>query len=108
MQVGTVKHYNALKRKGIPTILFVNKMDKEGVDVEAVIAAIKAQLNKDAACFAYPSGQSASFNGFVDLVKNNFVGLDGKVGEIPGAFADKVAELHGALNEEIAKTDDAL
>ena len=97
VQVGTVKHYNALRRKGIPTILFVNKMDKEGVDVDAVIDAIKAQLNKDAVCFAYPDGQSASFKGFVDLVNNNYVGLDGKV-----------AELNGALNEEIAKTDDAL
>ena len=108
VQVGTVKHYNALKRKGIPTILFVNKMDKEGVDTEAVLGAIKAQLSKDAVCFAYPNGQSASFNGFVDLVKNNFVGLDGKVGEIPGALGDKVAELHSALSEEVAKTDDAL
>ena len=108
VQVGTVKHYNALRRKGIPVILFVNKMDKEGVDTDGVIAAIKAQLNKDAVCFAYPNGQSASFNGFVDLVKNNFVGLDGKVGEIPGNLADKVAELHSALSEEIAKTDDAL
>ena len=108
VQVGTVKHYNALKRKGIPVVLFVNKMDKEGVDTDGVIAAIKAQLNKDAVCLAYPNGQSASFNGFVDLVKNNFVGLDGKVGEIPGALADKVAELHSALSEEVAKTDDAL
>ena len=108
VQVGTVKHYNALRRKGIPTLLFVNKMDKEGVDTEAVIAAIKAQLNKDAVCFAYPDGQSASFKGFVDLVKNNYVGLDGKAGEIPGGLADKVTELHAALNEEIAKTDDAL
>ena len=108
VQVGTVKHYNALRRKGIPTILFVNKMDKEGVDVDAVIDAIKAQLNKDAVCFAYPDGQSASFKGFVDLVSNNYVGLDGKVAEIPANLADKVAELNGALNEEIAKTDDAL
>lgn len=108
VQVGTVKHYNALRRKGIPTILFVNKMDKEGVDVDAVIDAIKAQLNKDAVCFAYPDGQSASFKGFVDLVNNNYVGLDGKAGEIPANLADKVAELNGALNEEIAKTDDAL
>ena len=108
VQVGTVKHYNALRRKGIPTILFVNKMDKEGVDVDAVIDAIKAQLNKDAVCFAYPDGQSASFKGFVDLVNNNYVGLDGKVADIPANLADKVAELNGALNEEIAKTDDAL
>ena len=108
VQVGTVKHFNALKRKGIPTILFVNKMDKEGVDVDEVLNAIKTQLSKEAVCLAYPSGQSASFNGFVDLVKNNFVGLDGKAGEIPAALADKVAEMHGALNEEVAKTDDAL
>ena len=108
VQVGTVKHYNALRRKGIPTILFVNKMDKEGVDVDAVIDAIKAQLNKDAVCFAYPDGQSASFKGFVDLVNNNYVGLDGKAGDIPANLADKVSELNGALNEEIAKTDDAL
>ena len=108
VQVGTVKHYNALRRKGIPTILFVNKVDKEGVDVDAVIDTIKAQLNKDAVCFAYPDGQSASFKGFVDLVNNNYVGLDGKVADIPANLADKVAELNGALNEEIAKTDDAL
>ena len=108
VQVGTVKHYNALKRKGIPTILFVNKMDKEGVDTDGVLAAIKAQLNKDAVCFAYPNGQSASFAGFVDLVKNNYVGLDGKIGDVPANLADKVAELHSALSEEVAKTDDAL
>ena len=108
VQVGTVKHFNALRKKGIPTILFVNKMDKEGVDTDEVMGAIKAQLSKEAVCLAYPSGQSASFNGFVDLVKNIFVGLDGKVGEIPAALGDKVAELHGALNEEVAKTDDAL
>ena len=45
VQVGTVKHYNALRKKGIPTILFVNKMDKEGVDVDAVMEAIRTQLS---------------------------------------------------------------
>ena len=102
VQVGTIKHYNALKRKGIPTILFVNKMDKEGVDTDAVIDAIKAQLSKDAACFAYPNGQSASFKGFVDLIKNVFVGLDNKEGAIPADFNDKVEEMHGLLSEKVA------
>ena len=73
VQVGTVKHFNALRKKGIPTILFVNKMDKEGVDTEEVIGAIKAQLSKEAVCLAYPNGQSASFNGFVDLVKTTLL-----------------------------------
>ena len=102
VQVGTVKHYNALRRKGIPTVLFVNKMDKEGVDVDAVIDAIKTQLSKDAVCFAYPHGQSASFDGCADLVNGGFVKLDGKPGDLPGDFAGKVEEMHGALCEKIA------
>ena len=102
VQVGTVKHFNALKRKGIPTILFVNKMDKEGVDVDAVVDAIRTQLSKDAVCFAYPQGQSASFKGFADLIQNKFVGLDNKASDIPGDFAGKVEEMHGALCEKVA------
>ena len=102
VQVGTVKHYNALRKKGIPTILFVNKMDKEGVDVDEVLNAIRTQLSKDAACFAYPHGQSASFDGCADLVNGGFVKLDGKPGDMPGDFAGKVEEMHGALCEKIA------
>ena len=102
VQVGTVKHYNALRKKGIPTILFVNKMDKEGVDVDAVMEAIRTQLSKDAACFAYPHGQSASFDGCADLVNGGFVKLDGKPGDMPGDFAGKVEEMHGLLCEKIA------
>ena len=102
VQVGTVKHYNALRKKGIPTILFVNKMDKEGVDVDAVMEAIRTQLSKDAVCFAYPHGQSASFDGCADLVNGGFVKLDGKPGDMPGDFAGKVEEMHGLLCEKIA------
>ena len=102
VQVGTVKHYNALRKKGIPTILFVNKMDKEGVDVDEVLNEIRTQLSKDAACFAYPHGQSASFDGCADLVNGGFVKLDGKPGDLPGDFAGKVEEMHGALCEKIA------
>ena len=102
VQVGTVKHYNALRKKGIPTILFVNKMDKEGVDVEEVLNEIRNQLSKDAACFAYPHGQSTSFDGCADLVNGGFVKLDGKAGDLPGDFAGKVEEMHGALCEKIA------
>ena len=102
VQVGTVKHYNALRKKGIPTILFVNKMDKEGVDVDAVMEAIRTQLSKDAACFAYPHGQSASFDGCADLVNGGFVKLDGKPGDMPADFQGKVEEMHGLLCEKIA------
>lgn len=108
VQVGTIKHYNALRRKGIPTIIFANKMDKEGVDTEAVLVAIKEQLHKEAVCFAYPHGNGDSFNGYVDLVKNVYIAADGKVGDIPSDLSNKAEELHNVLLEEVAKTDDVL
>lgn len=108
IQVGTIKHFNALRRKGIPTILFVNKMDKDGVDIDGVLAAIKDHLTKEAVCFAYPHGQSAAFDGFADLINNTFIKADGKAGDMPGDFAGKVEEKRSALMEEVAKTDDVL
>ena len=36
VQVGTIKHWNQLKRRGIPTFIFVNKMDKEGANPDFV------------------------------------------------------------------------
>ncbi|MCQ2800789.1 MAG: elongation factor G [Bacilli bacterium] len=108
VQVGTVKHYNALRKKGIPTIIFVNKMDKEGVDTEAVLNAIKNQLNKGAVPFSYPHGQANTFDGYVDLIKHQYYKLDGSQADLPADLNGKVEELHGALLEEVAKTDDAL
>ena len=108
VQVGTIKHYNALRKKGIPTIVYVNKMDKEGVDTEAVLDAIKNQLNKGAVPFSYPHGQSNSFDGYVDLIKHQYYKLDGSKADLPADLNGKVEELKGALNEEVAKTDDAL
>lgn len=108
IQVGTKKHYTALHHKGVPILIFVNKMDKEGVDTEAVLAAIKAQLNKDAVCFAYPHGQGSSFDGYADLVKNVFVKADNTIGDMPADFQNKAQDMRDILLEEVAKTDDAL
>ena len=108
VQVGTIKHYNALRKRGIPTIVYVNKMDKEGVDTEAVLDAIKNQLNKGAVPFSYPHGQANTFDGYVDLIKHQYYKLDGSKADLPAELNAKVEELHGALSEEVAKTDDAL
>ena len=45
VQVETIKHWNMLRKKGIPTLIYVNKMDKESVDFEALLDEIL--LNED-------------------------------------------------------------
>lgn len=100
VQVGTVKHWKQLRRRGIPTLIYLNKMDKDGVEFDEVLHEMKEKLGKNVLAFTYPLGQRAAFNGFVDCV---FMG-----GDIPSDVKGEVETLHAAIVEEVAKTDDAL
>ena len=111
VQVGTVKHYNLLKKKGVPTLLFVNKMDKEDVDFEAVLAEIREKLGANVVSFCYPLGKAKGFDGFanaVDLKAHIYNGKECVEAEIYPDKRDKILELHNTIVEEVAKTDDAL
>ena len=111
VQVGTVKHYNLLKKKGVPTFLFVNKMDKEDVDFEAVLAEIREKLGANVVSFCYPLGKAKGFDGFanaVDLKAHIYNGKECVEAEIYPDKRDKILELHNTIVEEVAKTDDAL
>ena len=111
VQVGTVKAWNRLQHDKIPTILFLNKMDKEGVDFDALLGEIQEKLGKNAIPFSYPLGKEANFNGFADCVSMKARIFDGKQvvdGEIPADLVSKCEELHAQISEEVAKTDDAL
>ena len=111
VQVGTVKHWNTLRRKNIPTFIFVNKMDKDQVNFEEVLAEIREKLGKNAIPFCYPLGHGAGFDGFanvVDLKAHRLEGGKEVEGDIHEDKMAKVNELHDAILEEVAKTDDVL
>ncbi len=111
VQVGTVKHYNQLKKKGVPTFIFVNKMDKDDVDFEAVLEDIRERLGKEVISFAYPLGHEKSFDGFanaVDLKAHVYNGKECVEAEIYPDKRNKVLELHNTIVEEVAKTNDEL
>ena len=111
IQVGTIKHWNQLRKRGIPTIIFVNKMDKENVNFDEVLNDIKEKLGKEAMPFCYPLGHDSGFDGFanaVDLKAHVYNGKECVEAEIHEDKKDKVLELHNAILEEVAKSDDAL
>ncbi len=111
VQVGTVKHWKALRKAGIPTFIFVNKMDKDQVDFENVLAEIREKLGKNAIPFCYPLGHGANFDGYANAVVNKAFKLNGKAESETDIHEDKKAklqELHDAISEEVAKTDDVL
>lgn len=111
VQVGTVKHWNHLRRRGIPTFIYVNKMDKENIDFDAVLEDIREKLGKNAIPFTYPLGHDRGFDGFVNVVDLKARIYNGKEcvdGEIYEDKKQKVFELHNTIVEEVAKTDDEL
>ena len=111
VQVGTIKHFKQLKKKGVPTFIFVNKMDKEEVDFELVLEEIREKLGKEVISFCYPLGHEKAFDGFanaVDLKAHIYNGKECVEAEIYPDKRAKILELHNTIVEEVAKTDDVL
>lgn len=48
VEVGTERAWQLLEEAGLPSIIFINKLDKEGVDVHKVLVDIKERLSKKA------------------------------------------------------------
>lgn len=111
VQVGTIKHYKLLRKKGVPTFIFVNKMDKEEVDFDILLDEIREKLGKEVISFCYPLGHEKSFDGFanaVDLKAHIYNGKECVEAEIYPDKRAKILELHNTIVEEVAKTNDEL
>ncbi|MEU6724828.1 elongation factor G [Nonomuraea wenchangensis] len=64
-------------RHGVPRVAFVNKMDRAGADLDAVVAAIRARLHPAPLPVQLPIGAEDGFRGVVDLVRMRALVWDG-------------------------------
>lgn len=111
VEVQTIKHWNLLRKKNIPTIIYVNKMDKENVKFENVLAEIREKLGNSAIPFSYPMGKNDNFDGFVNVVTlkaRKYNGTDCEDAEIYDDKKAKVFELHNTMVEAVAQTSEEL
>ena len=111
VQVGTIKHWRTLRRRNIPTIIYVNKMDKENINFENILNDIRTKLGKNAVPFTYPIGHESDFDGFVnvvDLKARKYNGVECVDDEIYPDKRAKVYELHNTICEAVASTNEEL
>lgn len=111
IQVGTVKHWQMLRKKHIPTIIFLNKMDKENANFDSLLENIQSNLGKTAVPFCYPIGHEQHFDGFVNVVDLKARKYNGKECVDDIIYDDKklkVFELHNMICEAVAQTSDDL
>lgn len=111
VEVETVKHWNLLRKKNIPTLVFVNKMDKENVVFENILTEIREKLGKNAIPFCYPMGHNDNFDGFVNVVTLKARKYNGQICEDAEIYDDKklkVFELNNMMVEAVAQTSEEL
>lgn len=109
----TVKFANIVKDRNLPTVIAVNKMDRERADFSKTLEEMKDALPFTPVVLQLPIGAEDNFKGYVDVVTGKAYLFDGDKGtvsetEIPADLVEIVAEYKESLMENVAETDDEL
>lgn len=111
VQVGTERVWKEVRKKKIPTVIFINKMDKENVNFDNVLKDIEDKLGKEAVPFAIPIGKEDKFEGYVDVVDLKGYVFDASGRKEVEVYADNKAraeELNTEILEAVASTSEEL
>ncbi|HEY5749394.1 MAG TPA: elongation factor G [Chryseolinea sp.] len=99
---------------GVPRIIMVNKMDRQGADFIRVVNEIQEKLNAVAVPIQLPLGAEDSFSGVIDLIGwkallwNNADGKSFEVTDIPAPMLDLAGHWRQNLLEQLALVDEAI
>jgi elongation factor G len=100
---------------GVPRICFVNKMDRIGANFDRCVQMIIDRLGAKPLVIQLPIGVEADFVGVIDLVrmkaitwKDESLGAEFVVGEIPAAYKAKAEEARAKLVELAVEVDDTV
>ena len=98
----------------VPTIIYVNKMDRDAADFYGCVDSIRDRLKTNPLPIQLPIGEADTFSGIIDLltmkaeVYEDDLGTKIDIVEIPEEYKAKAQQLHDQLVETIVETDDAL
>ncbi len=111
IDIGTEQVLADLSELNIPTIIFINKMDKENIKFEELIDTLHNMIGNQAVPFLWPIVEDGDFKGYVDLVDMKTRVLEGQKiidKPMPDYLSDKVEELREKIFESVAETSEEL
>jgi elongation factor G len=99
----------------VPRICFVNKMDRIGADFKRTFEQITTKLGGNPVAIQLPIGAEDKFIGVVDLIrmksityKDETMGADYVVGEIPADMLEDAKHFREQLIEKVSEADDKI
>ncbi len=100
-------------RYGVPSIVFVNKMDRTGADFYEVERQIEERLNGNPVPIQLPIGAEENFEGVIDLVKMKEIVWDAEAAmgsayheqDIRPELQEQAEEYHNKMIEKISEAE---
>jgi elongation factor G len=107
------KVWSWAREAGIPTLGFVNKLDRTDIDLDACLAAVGEALGVRPTLLHVPIGEGESFRGVASVVSGKAFLYDGdsgkcSIGDAPDDVAARIEDLKATLVEDAAEGDDEL
>ena len=110
----TLKFADLIAENNIPSMIVINKMDRERANFDKTVDEIREQLPFSPAVIQLPIGSEENFKGMVDLISGKafLFDSDGKgemnETEIPDDMTEMVETYREGLMESVAETDEEL
>ncbi|MBB3152723.1 ribosomal protection tetracycline resistance protein [Paenibacillus endophyticus] len=96
VQAQTEVIWHALRERNIPTLIYVNKMDRIGADAERTLKQVRRLLSSQAAPIQAPLGTEDSFTGSMSVL------------DIAGEDTEEAQGYLQLLEESVAESEEAL
>lgn len=105
--------WGLIREAGLPCMVFVNDLDKEGTAFAAMCEHLAKELEMPAVALMLTNGEAAELNGTVDLLQNCVVTArpdraQAELSPVPSEWRERTDQGRRRLMEMVAETDEAL
>lgn len=112
VQVGHELFWSEARHLGIPSMVFVNKLDRERASFERTLDEISSKLGTGFAPLQVPIGSEADFSGVADVLDLKAFTYSGdpkgNPEDVPDDLKAQIEDLNTQIVESVAESDDAL
>lgn len=113
VEVGTEIHFRHADRHNKPVIMAVNSVDHEKSNFEKTIEMLRERFGNNVCLVQFPVTEGVGFNSIIDVMKMKMLryskdGGKAEIVDIPAEHMERAEELHNALVEKAAESDESL
>ncbi|MGM0419416.1 MAG: elongation factor G [Bacillota bacterium] len=108
VEVNTHYVWNKAKDNNIARFMFINKVDKDGIEFGSLFADLQAFSDIPLIPMTIPAGTGEDYNGVLNLLTGEHIDKEGNRSEIGDEYQDLYDEYYLELIEGVVESDDEL